>query len=167
VLVGVDAASTYCYLLESVEHRDEDTWGCHLLDAMAQGFDPDYTIADGGSGLRAGQKAVMPETPCHGDVFHIQHQFEQAANGLARQAQGATTHRIKVEQRIAKALLTNSMTQKLTIQRVKVKRREAGLVARAQDVKILCQWFSHDVLALAGPSLAVRQELFDFIEAEL
>lgn len=53
VLVGVDAASTYCYLLQWVEHRDEDTWGWHLLDTMAQGFDPKYTIADGGSGLRA------------------------------------------------------------------------------------------------------------------
>ena len=137
VLVGVDAASTYCYLLKSVDHRDEDTWGWHLLDAMAQGFDPKYTIADGGSGLRAGQKAVMPETPCHGDVFHIQQQFEQVANGLARQAQGATTHRIKLEQKIVKAKLTNSMTQKLTIQQVKANRREAGLVARAQDVKIL------------------------------
>ena len=51
VLVGVDAASTYCYLLKSVDHQDEDTWGWHLLDAMAQGFDPKYTIADGGSGL--------------------------------------------------------------------------------------------------------------------
>ena len=59
------------------------------------------------------------------------------------------------------------MTQKLTIQQVKANRREAGLVARAQDVKILCQWFSHDVLALAGPDLAERQELFDLIEAEL
>ncbi|PZO50587.1 MAG: hypothetical protein DCF15_15695 [Phormidesmis priestleyi] len=103
---------------------------------MAQGFDPDYTIADGGSGLRAGQKAAMPETPCHGDIFHIQQQFEQVANGLARQAQGATTHRIKLEQRIMIAKLTNSMTQKLTIQQVKANRREAGLVARAQDVKI-------------------------------
>jgi len=167
VLVGVDAASTYCYLLKSVEHRDEDTWGWHLLDVMAQGFDPDYTIADGGSGLRAGQKAVMPETPCHGDVFHIQQQFEQVANGLARQAQGVTTQRIKLEQKIAQAKLTGSMTQKLTIQQVKAKRREAGLIARAQDVKILCQWFSHDVLALAGPDLAERQELFDFIESEL
>ncbi|WP_205879074.1 hypothetical protein [Leptolyngbya sp. BC1307] len=34
VLVGVDAASTYCYLLKLVDHRDEDTWGCHLLDVM-------------------------------------------------------------------------------------------------------------------------------------
>ena len=167
VLVGVDAASTYCYLLKRVEHRDEDTWGWHLLDVMAQGFDPKYTIADGGSGLSAGQKAAMPQTPCHGDVFHIQQQFEQVANGLARLAQGATTQRIKLEQKIAQAKLTNSMTQKLTIQQVKAKRREAGLVARAQDVKILCQWFSLDVLALAGPDLAVRQELFDFIEAEL
>ena len=167
VLVGVDAASTYGYLLKGVEHRDEDTWGYHLLDVMAQDFDPDYTIADGGSGLRAGQKAVMPDKPCHGDVFHIQHQFEQVANGLARQAQGSVTHSIKLEQKIIKAKLIGNMTQKLTIQQVKAKRREAGLVARAQDVKILCQWFSHDVLALAGPALAVRQELFDFIEAEL
>jgi hypothetical protein len=30
---------------------------------MEQGFKPEYTIADGGTGLRAGQKAVMPETP--------------------------------------------------------------------------------------------------------
>ena len=89
------------------------------------------------------------------------------ANGLARQAKEATTRRIEVEQKIAKARLTNSMTQKLTIQQVKAKRREAGLVARAQDVKILLQWFSHDVLALAGPDLAERQELFDFIEVEL
>ena len=156
VLVGVDAASTYCYRLKGVAHRDEETWGWHLLDTMAQGFDPDYTIADGGSGLRAGQKAVMPEVPCHGDVFHIQQQFEQVANGLARQAQGATTRRIEVEQKIAKARLTNSMTQKLTIQQVKAKRREAGLVARARDVKTLLHWFSHDVMALAGPALSVR-----------
>ena len=167
VLVGIDAASTYCYLLESVEHRDEDTWGYHLLDVMTQGFDPDYTIADGGSGLRAGQEAVMPGTPCHGDVFHIQQQFEQVANGLARQAKGATTRRIKLEEKIAQAKLKGKMTQKLTIQQVQAKRRERGLVARARDVKILLQWFEHDVMTLVGPALAVRQELYDFIVSEL
>jgi len=51
---------------------------------MEQGFAPDYTIVDGGSGLRAGQKAAMPEVPCHSDVFHIQQQFEQVSNGLMR-----------------------------------------------------------------------------------
>ena len=40
-------------------------------------------------------------------------------------------------------------------------------MARARDVKILLQWFEHDVMTLAGPALAVRQELYDFIVAEL
>jgi hypothetical protein len=33
VLAGVDAKSTYYYLLKGVEHRDKETWGWHLLDA--------------------------------------------------------------------------------------------------------------------------------------
>ena len=58
VLVGVDLKSTYCYLLACEDHRDETTWGVHLLDLANQGLDPDYTIADGGRGLRAGQAAA-------------------------------------------------------------------------------------------------------------
>ena len=90
VLTGVDAASTYCYLLEGVEKRDEDTWGCYLLDTQAQGFNPDCIIADGGQALRARQRAVIPDVPCHGDVCHIQHEFETIVNTLTRQAKGAT-----------------------------------------------------------------------------
>ena len=55
VLAGVDARSTYCYLLAAEQHRDADTWGVHLLDAAEQELRPDYTIADAGWGLRAGQ----------------------------------------------------------------------------------------------------------------
>src|SRR3954464_5058039 len=89
VLAGVDAASIYCYLLAAGEHRDADTWAVHLLDAARQGLQPDYTIADAGQGLRAGQKAAWDDTPCHGDVFHIQHQCEGLANALSRLAKGA------------------------------------------------------------------------------
>ncbi|MEM6452994.1 MAG: hypothetical protein AAF703_22090 [Cyanobacteria bacterium P01_D01_bin.105] len=167
VLVGVDAASTYCYLLESVERRDEDTWGCHLLNVMEQGFDPNYTIADGGSGLRAGQKAAMPEVPCHGDVFHIQHQFEQVANGLARRVQGGPARLMKQAQQMSKTSLKDIVEQRLVIQQFQSKQQEQALVLLAQDMKTLLGWFSHDVLALAGPGLAVRQELFDFIVSEL
>ncbi len=58
VLVGVDAHSTYCYLLSAAEHRDEDTWGWHLLELQRMGLDPEYTIADAAKGLRAGQAAA-------------------------------------------------------------------------------------------------------------
>ena len=40
VLAGVDAASTYCYLLAAEQHRDADTWGVHLLDAAGRGCSP-------------------------------------------------------------------------------------------------------------------------------
>ncbi len=93
VLAGVDAASTYCYLLAAEQRRDADTWGVHLLDAAEQGLKPDYTIADAGQGLRAGQTAAWGATPCHGDVFHIQRQCEGLANTLARLARGATSRR--------------------------------------------------------------------------
>ncbi|WP_147440850.1 hypothetical protein [Paraburkholderia sp. RAU2J] len=66
VLAGVDAGSTYCYLLAAEAHRDGDTWGVHLLDAAQQGLAPGYTIADAGQGLRAGQNAAWGDTPCHG-----------------------------------------------------------------------------------------------------
>jgi len=167
VLTGVDAASTYCYLLQGVEQRDEETWGWYLLEAMDQGFNPDYTIADGGLALRAGQKATMPKTPCHGDVFHIQQQFEEVANSLSRQAKGATSRRLKLEQQLAKARLTSQVTRQMRSKLVHTKRVERNLLSLANDIKTLLQWLSHDVLELAGPPLAVRQELFDFIVAEL
>ncbi|MEX3954114.1 hypothetical protein AB4Y45_46130 [Paraburkholderia sp. EG287A] len=56
VVAGIDVASTYCYLLAPEAHRDGDTWAIHLLDLQAQGLDPEHTIADAGTGLRAGQK---------------------------------------------------------------------------------------------------------------
>jgi len=100
VLAGLDAASTYCYLLAAEQRRDADTWGVHLLDAAWQGLDPDYTIADAGQGLRAGQRAAWGATPCHGDVFHIQRQCEGLANTLSRLAKGATSRRKMLQARI-------------------------------------------------------------------
>src|SRR4051794_40165287 len=80
--------STYRYLLAAEQHRDADTWGVHLLDAAERGLRPDYTIADAGRGLRAGQEAAWGDTPCHGDVFHIQRQCGGLANTLMWTALG-------------------------------------------------------------------------------
>ena len=100
-------------------------------------------------------------------MFHIQHQFEQVANSLVRRVQGAETRLIKQAQQMANTNLKDIVEQKLLNQQVLAEQREQALVYLAQDVKTLLGWFSHDVLALAGPCLAVRQELFDFIVSEL
>ncbi len=166
VLAGVDAASTYCYLLAAEQRRDADTWGVHLLNAAEQGLRPDYTIADAGQGLRAGQRAAWGDTPCHGDVFHLQHQCEGLANTLARLAQGATSQRQTLQARIGRTG-QRGPDHELAAQLALARQSEARANGLARDVRTLTQWLRHDVLALAGPDLATRRELFDFIVAEL
>ncbi len=166
VLAGVDAASTYCYILAAGQRRDADTWGVHLLDATEQGLRPDYTIADAGQGLRAGQRAAWGDTPCHGDVFHIQRQCEGLANTLSRLAQGATSRRKTLQARIGRTGQRDPDRELIT-QLERARQTEAQASWLARDVRTLVQWLSRDVLALAGPTLATRRELFDFIVEEL
>ncbi len=96
VLAGVDAASTYCYILAAEQRRDADTWGVHLLGAAEQGLRPDYTIADAGQGLRAGQRAAwggtlnrpgLPEAPtCEEDGAMTQKAAKRFSPGLRERA---------------------------------------------------------------------------------
>jgi hypothetical protein len=158
--------STYRYLLAAEDHRDADTWGVHLLDAARQGLRPDYTIADAGQGLRAGQKAAWGDTPCHGDVFHIIHQCEGLANTLSRLAKGATSRRKKLEatfDRAGQSAPKDALVADLALAR----QTEARAHELARGIRILTQWLSHDVLALAGPDFATRRELFDLVTDEL
>ena len=166
VLAGVDAQSTFCYILAAEDRRDADTWGVHLLDTAVQGLRPDYTIADAGQGLRAGQRAAWGDTPCHGDVFHIQRQCEGLASTLARLAQGATSRRKTLQARIDRAGQRGPDHE--LVARLRLARQtEAQAHWLARDIRTLIHWLSHDVLALAGPTLATRRELFDFLVAEL
>ena len=61
VLVGVDTASTFCYLLSLEEHCDAETWGIRLLELADRGFAPDATVGDGGTAL-----APAKSSPCPG-----------------------------------------------------------------------------------------------------
>jgi hypothetical protein len=136
----------------------------HLLDAAAQGLGPDYMIADAGQGLRAGQRAAWGDTPCHGDVFHIQRRCEGLANTLQRLTTGATSRRMALQAGIGRAGQRGPDSE-LVVQLARhTQARASGL---ARDVRTLTQWLRHDVLALAGPDLATRRELFDFIVEEL
>ena len=166
VLAGVDAHSTYCYLLAAEPYRDADTWGVHLLDAARQGLSPAYTIADAGQGLRAGQRAAWGDTPCHGDVFHIQRQCESLVNTLSRLAKGATSQRETLQAKLDR-VGQRDPDDRLAAQLVLARQGEVQAIGLARDIRTLTQWLSHDVLTLAGPALATRLMLFDFIVEEL
>jgi hypothetical protein len=168
VLVGIDAASTYCYLLSLEEHRDADTWGVRLLELQERGFAPKAIIADFGSGLRAGQKLALPDTPCWGDTFHALQEVEAVASFLENRAYDAIAACDKLEHKQRQNQKRHgrcdaTIGQKLRHARVAVSKA----VPLADDVALLLDWLQHDVLAVAGPDHAQRGQLYDFIMAEL
>ena len=89
------------------------------------------------------------------------------ANSLNRQAQGATTQRLKLEERLAKLNSTTQTARSLRGKLVHLQQRERKLKALSTDVTTVLHSMSHDVLELAGPALSIRQDLFDFIVDEL
>ena len=166
VLVGVDVGSTYCYLLAPEAHRDGDTWAIHLLDLQKQGLVPEYTIADAGTGLRAGQRIVWPDTPCHGDVFHILQQFKALANIRTGIASGTRSRREELETRLANP--RRRCEDSLLVATLEaLHREEAREHQLASDLRTLAQWLERDILSLAGPDAAQRQMLYDFVVDEL
>ncbi len=154
------------YLLVAADRRDADTWGVHLLDAAAQGLRPDYTIADAGQGLRAGQRAAWGDAPCHGDVFHIQRQAKVWPTRCSASPRVPRRGARRCRPRSA-APAGASPDHELAVQLELARQAEAQAHWLARDVRTLVHWLRHDVLALAGPDLATRRELFDFIVAEL
>jgi hypothetical protein len=166
VLVGADVQSTYCYLLCEEDHCDETTWGVHLLDLAARGLHPDYTVADGGTALRAGQAAAWEDVPCHGDVFHAERDLGNLAFYLEHRASGCTGARQRLEHQMERQKRHgrgNRLSKRLAVAR----QAELQAVALAGDIRLLSDWVKQDILSLAGPALATRQELLDFVVEEL
>ena len=65
-LAGVNAASAYCYLLAMEQHRDADTCGVHLLDAVRQVLKPDYRRP----GWRTRQDILLALSTASGSASH-------------------------------------------------------------------------------------------------
>jgi hypothetical protein len=166
ILTGVDNDSSYCFLLQETQHRDEDTWGWYLLEATEQGLEPNYTIADAAKGIRAAHQAVWKDKVCQGDVWHILDQGETLCRSLDKKAQGATTQREKLEAQLEKTNL-GSIKSPLSAKLTKAIKNEQNILKLASDVKILVYWLRIDILSLAGASWSERMELMDFVIEEL
>jgi hypothetical protein len=168
VLVGVDTASTYCYLLSQEEHRDADTWGVRLLELVDRGFAPEATIADFGSGLRAGHEQALPGVACRGDVFHALYELGPLVRYLENRAYEAMGARTRLERKRATAERRQGRKEQALAQKLRYARQsEAKAITLAEDVAVLARWLREDILSVAGPESAIRRALYDFVVAEL
>jgi hypothetical protein len=172
VLVGVDAASTYCFLLSDEAHRDADTWGVRLLELRDRGFAPDATIADFARGLRAGQQQALPDTPCRGDLFHLLHEIAPLVSFLEKRAYDAMAHHAGLRHQLAKRQRRARRARvargtALTRQIAAAAQAEAHAIALADDVAVLARWLRFDLFAVSGLAYADRVALYEFVVAEL
>ena len=162
VLAGIDLDSTYCYLLAPAEHRDAETRGLHLLELAEQGLHPDYTVAAGGRGLRAGQALAWPGIPCNGDVFHGLQELTKLSATLERRAYAAITRREALERQMDQAK-HRRRGRTFSTRLARARAHEMDAIRLADEVRILSGWMQHDILALAGPDAPTRQALYDFV----
>jgi hypothetical protein len=171
VLVGCCARSTYCYLLSLVESCDANSWGVHLLDLKEkQGLIPDLTVIDGGKSARCGQKEAWPDVPAHGDTFHALKPFLELVAYLENRALDALKTVEDLSQKInGRRGKWKDIDKRMPLYEKLLKAENASETALtlANDVRILYRWLKNDVLALVGPSYAVRQELLTFVIEEL
>lgn len=167
VLVGADVDSTYCYLLSLEDQRDGDTWALWLMELQDRGFDPEATIGDAGSGLRAGQALALPNTPCRGDVFHALKTVQPMVTFLENRAHDAITARTKLEAKRDKKRRRGEYTHSESVRWGHARQAEAQAIALADDVATLATWLREDILSLAGPDHATRCALYDFVTTEL
>ena len=165
VLVGNDPDSLYTYLLQATSNRDGDTWGYHLLELQERGFNPDYTIADFGKGLRKGQELAFPGVPCYGDVFHAEMDMGKLSRLLDNKAYSTIAAHDKMEKAMARSKKKNQgnkYSKKLSAARTKMHQA----IQLADDISTLASWL-WETLAISGPSFETRKEVLEFIIQEL
>jgi hypothetical protein len=167
VLVGIDALSSYCYLLSLEDQRDADTWGVRLLELQERGFDPDYVVADAGRALRAAQAEVLPGAPCRSDVFHALMEVSKVVTILENRAYALMTSCADLQRKVARNKQQGRPDQSGVKRLSDATKKQAQAIARADAVALLGRWLHFDVLALAGPPHADRRALYDCIVAEL
>lgn len=171
VLVGCCGRSTYCYLLSLVESCDANSWGVHLLDLKEkQGLTPDLTVIDGGKAARCGQKEAWPDVPAHGDTFHALKPFLELVAYLENRALDALKTVDDLSQKVnGRRGKWKDIDNRMPLYEKLLKAENASEAALtlANDIRTLYKWLKNDILALVGPSYAVRQELLIFIIEEL
>ena len=168
VLVGADVDSTYCYLLAHTKHRDAKTWASHLSPLEERGFAPQATVADFGTGLRAGQKQAFPDLPCRGDLFHALKSLRDVARSLDRRAYQKMEFHLDLQVERARHVKRYDRKDPTLAESIcRAENEERAAIAIADDVRLLIDWLHFDIWSVAGPTYAQRCELYDFVLVEL
>ena len=166
VLAAIDLDSKFCMLLKNEENRDSDTWGCHLLDLMGKGYNPDNNIMDGGSGMIKAFDDVLTNVTIRYDHFHITQTAKDTARFLKNKMKSALTDAIKASEKMDKAKKQGKhQKESVNLHSTTESMEETEYVY--QQFKTLTDWLQYDILQFQSFHYNDRSDLFDFIVEEL
>lgn len=165
-LAAIDIDSQFCMGLSSEEHRDEDTWGCFLLDLAQNGYNPGANVMDAGTGMTSAFNSILPNISIRYDHFHTLKDIKEDLRFLKNKKESAMTEVINLSNKIDKARKKNKH-QKYSVKLNSAKKSLGHLESIYQTFKTLTEWLQYDVLQLQSINYQDRVKLFDFIVNEL
>ncbi len=166
LLATVDIESRFCPLLVHADHRDYETWGIHLLDLQARGYNPESVILDGAKGLIKGYEEALPETAIQHDHFHFIMDMKDCGRYLKNRVDSATTAAMKLFQQSVNG--RDEAKKQTRTEAFEVALNELSALETVHTTfKTLSSWMQYDVLQLAGKPPIERAILYDFIQSEM
>ena len=96
ILTSVDLQSIYIIGMEPSNDRTAASWEAVMRGYAAQGFDPEVSISDAGSGLLCGIPRVFPGMEQRPDIFHVEKELGVEVSKLVRKAEAEITEEEKM-----------------------------------------------------------------------
>ena len=167
VLTGVDAESTYIYLMLEMNDRKGETWELAMETLKDLRLNLKVAISDAGSGLLKGIKAAFPDADVQMDVFHVLRDIGRSVHRFKAHVLAAVADCYDLETAVAKC-------RKPWQPNARKKKRKladgmAKIPAMVEDHDTLACLYSwvHELVSFSGYDYSEVMELMDWILDEM
>ena len=162
ILTGIDAETSYAYLLEEGKDRSAETWRLYMEDRKDHGLSLETTINDGGTGLNAGIPEAFPEIIIQADTFHALHGMGKEISKAERKAEAAIKAEAELERR-AQGL----RPQEKTKEKLEKMRPETEELINIYDTLLILFGWLKLLLGFSGYSITETMDLIKFVLEEM
>lgn len=162
ILTGIDAETSYIYLLEEAKDRSAETWEIYMSDRKDNGLEIDVSINDGAPGLIAGVTKVYSEATIQRDVFHASYELGKEVSKVERKAYARLKEEYDLRSRVAGKRVQQKTKERL--EEIIPKTEEA--IMNYDTINILYTWLK-ELLAFSGYGLEETTTLASFVLKEI
>lgn len=167
VLTGIDAESTYIYLIQPMNDRKGETWHLVMEQLKDLGLKLKVAISDAGSGLLKGIKAAFPNADIQIDVFHMLRDIGRSVYHFKENVLKKVADCYELEKAVSSS---KSPWRKKTKEKKKwLAKRLAELPALVEDHDTLSCLYSwvHELVSFSGYDYKEVMELMDWLLDEM